>query len=149
MDFAAAADYALDQAERKAEGQVLDAIEENLPDEADPSEWNWEALAKMANTRWQLEPPRPRSEAGRPRRRGRVAHREGPRGDAQGGPQPTGAASWRPTSACRRPAAGCSYKFGIALRREEVADLDAGGLQGAGPPAAPKRPTTRRKSNTR
>ncbi len=28
--------YALDQAERKAEGQVLDAIEENLPEEADP-----------------------------------------------------------------------------------------------------------------
>ena len=54
MDFAAAAEYALDQAERKAEGQVLDAIEENLPGEADPREWNWEALAKWANVRWHL-----------------------------------------------------------------------------------------------
>ena len=81
MDFAAARDYACDQAERKAEGQVLDAIEENLPEDADPQEWNWEALAKSANTRWQLEPARPRPEAGRPRGRRRIAHREGPRGD--------------------------------------------------------------------
>ena len=50
-----------------AEGQVLDAIEENLPEEADRAEWNWEALAKMVNTRWHLSLPRPRSEAARPR----------------------------------------------------------------------------------
>ena len=37
-----------------AETQVLDAIEENLPVEEDASEWNWEALAKMADTRWGL-----------------------------------------------------------------------------------------------
>ena len=28
--------------------------EENLPEEEEPSEWNWEALAKMVNTRWHL-----------------------------------------------------------------------------------------------
>ena len=54
MDFQAASNHALDQAERKVEGQVLDAIEENLPDEADPREWNWEAMAKMANACWHL-----------------------------------------------------------------------------------------------
>ena len=54
MDFEAASLHALDQAEHKIEGQVLDAIEENLPEEADPREWNWEALAKMANVRWHL-----------------------------------------------------------------------------------------------
>ena len=54
MDFQAASTHALDQAERKVEGQVLDAIEENLPDEADPREWNWEAMAKMANVCWHL-----------------------------------------------------------------------------------------------
>ena len=37
-----------------AEGQVLDAIEENLPEDDDPHEWNWEALAKLLNTRWKL-----------------------------------------------------------------------------------------------
>ena len=54
MDFAAAEVYAKDRAERIAEGQVFDAIEENLPEDADPGDWNWEALAKMANARWRL-----------------------------------------------------------------------------------------------
>ncbi len=54
MDITLAEQHAKDQAERLAEGQVLDAIEENLPDDVDPREWNWEALAKMANMRWQI-----------------------------------------------------------------------------------------------
>ncbi|MBN1910291.1 MAG: SEC-C domain-containing protein [Pirellulales bacterium] len=54
LDYEGAEAYAKDQAERLAEGQVLDAIEENLPEDADPQEWNWEALAKMANTRWRM-----------------------------------------------------------------------------------------------
>ncbi|MBN1591549.1 MAG: SEC-C domain-containing protein [Pirellulales bacterium] len=54
LDFAEARDYAKDQAERLAQGQVLDAIEENLPEDADPREWNWAALAKMVNTRWRM-----------------------------------------------------------------------------------------------
>ena len=53
-DFASAESLARDQAERMAEGQVLEAIEENLPGEEEASEWNWEALAKLANTRWHL-----------------------------------------------------------------------------------------------
>ena len=54
MDISIAEQHAKDQAERLAEGQVLDSIEENLPDDVDPKEWNWEALAKMANMRWQV-----------------------------------------------------------------------------------------------
>ncbi|NLX55330.1 MAG: preprotein translocase subunit SecA [Planctomycetaceae bacterium] len=54
MDFPSAEMYAKDQAERMAETQVLDAIEENLPEEEEPSEWNWEALAKFADIRWNL-----------------------------------------------------------------------------------------------
>jgi preprotein translocase subunit SecA len=54
MDFASAEQFAQDEAERQAEGQILDSIEENLPDDVDASEWNWEALAKMANLRWNL-----------------------------------------------------------------------------------------------
>ncbi|MFO0788724.1 MAG: SEC-C metal-binding domain-containing protein [Pirellulales bacterium] len=45
---------AFDEATRMAESQVLDAIEENLPEEEDQSEWNWAALATAANTRWGL-----------------------------------------------------------------------------------------------
>ena len=54
MDISIAEPHAKDQAERLAEGQVLESIEENLPDDVDPKEWNWEALAKMANMRWQV-----------------------------------------------------------------------------------------------
>jgi len=52
LDGAGAGQLAKDEAERMAETAVLDAMEENLPDDEDPSEWNWEALAKFANTRW-------------------------------------------------------------------------------------------------
>ena len=54
MDFKSAEAFAKDEADRASESQVLDAIEENLPEQEDPSEWNWAALAKFANARWQL-----------------------------------------------------------------------------------------------
>ena len=43
---------AREEASRLAESQILDAIEENLPEEEEASEWNWDSLAKWANTRW-------------------------------------------------------------------------------------------------
>jgi len=54
MTFEEAETVAREEAQRRAEGQVLDAIDENLPEDADPNDWNWEALAKLANTRWRL-----------------------------------------------------------------------------------------------
>ena len=54
VDFENAERTAKDEAERMAESQVLDAIEENLPSEEDESEWNWDALAKVVNARWNL-----------------------------------------------------------------------------------------------
>lgn len=54
MDFRTAEQYALDEAERATETQIFDAIEENLDEEEEANEWNWEAVAKFANTRWQL-----------------------------------------------------------------------------------------------
>jgi preprotein translocase subunit SecA len=53
-DYQEAERLAVDEASRMAESQVLDAIEENLPDEEDQSEWNWAALATTLNTRWGL-----------------------------------------------------------------------------------------------
>jgi preprotein translocase subunit SecA len=51
--FADASRLASEEARRKAESQVFDAIEENLPTETeDESEWNWVALAHWANTRF-------------------------------------------------------------------------------------------------
>jgi preprotein translocase subunit SecA len=54
LDFKSAQTYAKDQAERMAETQVHDAIEENLPESEEPEEWNWEALCKTVNSRWQF-----------------------------------------------------------------------------------------------
>jgi preprotein translocase subunit SecA len=59
MDYDQAEQYAKDQAERSAETHVQDGIDENLAgetgDEESEAEWNWEALAKMAQTRWGLQ----------------------------------------------------------------------------------------------
>ncbi|MEZ6087211.1 MAG: preprotein translocase subunit SecA [Pirellulaceae bacterium] len=52
MDFAAAEQYAKDQAQRAAEAMVLEAVEENLPYEEDESEWNWHALVNWSNTKY-------------------------------------------------------------------------------------------------
>ena len=54
LDAAAAERLARDEAQRAIETQLHDAIEENLPDGEDESEWNWEALAKFVDTRWGL-----------------------------------------------------------------------------------------------
>ncbi|MGE3779748.1 MAG: SEC-C metal-binding domain-containing protein, partial [Pirellulaceae bacterium] len=54
MDPEGAERFAKSEAERMAETQVIDAIEENLPDSEEESEWNWDSLAKMAHSRWGL-----------------------------------------------------------------------------------------------
>ncbi|HJT34744.1 MAG TPA: SEC-C metal-binding domain-containing protein [Pirellulales bacterium] len=54
LDYETAERQAKDTAERRAEGQVLEAIDENLPEDTEEDEWNWEALAHLANVRWQL-----------------------------------------------------------------------------------------------
>jgi preprotein translocase subunit SecA len=52
-NFEEATRLAVQEAQRKAESQVFDAIEENVPEDAeDDSEWNWAALAHWSNTRW-------------------------------------------------------------------------------------------------
>jgi len=53
-DFKTAEQTAKDEAERMADSQVFELIEENLPEEEDPRDWNWSALAKTINTRWHL-----------------------------------------------------------------------------------------------
>ncbi|MGB6043786.1 MAG: SEC-C metal-binding domain-containing protein [Pirellulales bacterium] len=54
LDFQSAEAYAKSEAFRMAHSQLLDAIDENLPDQEDSEDWNWEALAKFANSRWHL-----------------------------------------------------------------------------------------------
>ncbi|HVX59384.1 MAG TPA: SEC-C metal-binding domain-containing protein, partial [Pirellulales bacterium] len=54
VDYETAERLAKDEAQRAAETQVFEALEENLPEDAEEDEWNWEALAKLANVRWKL-----------------------------------------------------------------------------------------------
>lgn len=57
VDFQQADLFAKNEAERYAETQTFDAIEENLPDSDEEdvaAEWNWQALAKFANAKWGL-----------------------------------------------------------------------------------------------
>jgi len=54
MSFEDAGQFATEESQRQAQTQIFDAIEENLPDDEDTSEWNWEAVAKFANSRWDL-----------------------------------------------------------------------------------------------
>ena len=51
-DFATAETVAREEAERMAETQIMDDMDENLPAEEEESEWNWEALARASNARW-------------------------------------------------------------------------------------------------
>jgi hypothetical protein len=45
---------AVDEAVRQSEAQIYEAIDENLPQGEEESEWNWSALASFANSRWKV-----------------------------------------------------------------------------------------------
>ena len=45
---------AVDEAVRQSETQIFEAVEENLPQGEEETEWNWGALATFANARWKL-----------------------------------------------------------------------------------------------
>jgi preprotein translocase subunit SecA len=49
-----AEEIAKDKAERHLRETIRQAMDENLPADADPSEWTWQALANWANTRFEL-----------------------------------------------------------------------------------------------
>ncbi|HRX82793.1 MAG TPA: SEC-C metal-binding domain-containing protein, partial [Pirellulaceae bacterium] len=123
MDYESAEQFAKDEAERLAEMHVFDAIEENLPGEEEEGEWNWEALAKFANTRWGLN------------LRDRDLKREGRDGVAQviidkaresinRVDLSDGAPVLDPDFAVQTIVAWVYHKFGIELDLEKVKSMD-------------------------
>jgi preprotein translocase subunit SecA len=52
LDFEGAESFAKSEAERKSERLIHDAVDENLPEAEDPEDWNWNAMATFANSRW-------------------------------------------------------------------------------------------------
>ncbi|MEQ1905045.1 MAG: SEC-C metal-binding domain-containing protein [Pirellulaceae bacterium] len=54
MNFAEADKVAHEEAERLAETEIMSSIDENLPVSEDETDWNWGALTRNANSRWQV-----------------------------------------------------------------------------------------------
>src|SRR5262249_14139688 len=52
--FEDAEEIARNKAERHLHESVREAMDENLPADADPSEWTWQALVRWANERFEL-----------------------------------------------------------------------------------------------
>ncbi|MCC6126772.1 MAG: SEC-C domain-containing protein [Pirellulales bacterium] len=124
MDYDQAGRFALDEADRKVEGQVLDLIEENLPGEEDAAEWNWEALAKAANVRWKLSlRDRDLKQLGREQvgefliEKGRESVAKIDLSD--------GAVFLAPDFGVRSACGWVKMKFGLELNLEEVGKLEA------------------------
>jgi preprotein translocase subunit SecA len=124
MDFELAQQFAKDEAERLAESQVLDALEENLPQDADPQEWNWEALAKMVNTRWHLSlRDRDLRQLGRDQVGEFLIDKA--RAAVQKIDLSAGQRFLQPEFGVRTACAWVRHKFGIELAPDEARDLEA------------------------
>lgn len=54
MNFEEASKEAINEAVGMAEATILDLLEENVSMDVEEDEWNWEAMAKAINTRWNL-----------------------------------------------------------------------------------------------
>jgi len=131
MDFAQAERYARDEAEKFAETQVLDAIEENLPevgDEENSEEWNWLALTKFANARWGLNlRDRDLRKAGREGAAELLIERAR---EAIGRVElDEGAAFLREDFGLRSAIGWVKHKFGIELDFEDVRELEPNELK--------------------
>ena len=138
-DFKDAERMAVDEASRMAESQVLDAIEENLPDDEDQSEWNWDALAKSANTRWGLNlRDRDLKKIGRESLAEeliKTAH-EAIERDRSVGLRPLLGAGLRRAA---RPARWLHDKFGVEIAPEEATKLEPAAVHRAGAQAGHRR----------
>jgi preprotein translocase subunit SecA len=124
LDFEAAEREAKDQAERMAESQVFEAVEENLPD-GEEEDWNWEALAKFANARWNTNlRDRDLKKVGRDGvtelllEQGKAAINKIDLGE--------GKRFLEPDFGMRTACGWVHYKFGIAVDFHKVRDLEPG-----------------------
>jgi preprotein translocase subunit SecA len=122
-DFETAEQTAREEAERAAETQVLDAMDENLPDDADSSEWNWLAMANFVNTRWHLQVrDRELKQIGRDHLAEHLIDRA--REAIQKTDLSEGAEYLDEEFPLRTACAWVRHKFGLSLTIEEIRDLD-------------------------
>ena len=122
-DYETAARAAKDEAQRMAESQVMDIVDENLPEGDDQSEWNYEALAKTANTRWRLNL---RERDLKREERSQISDMlvEEARKAVENVDLAEGAKFLDEDFGVRTACAWAHYKFGVQLDPAEVKDLD-------------------------
>jgi preprotein translocase subunit SecA len=107
---------------------VLDAIEESLPEDAEESEWNWEAITKWANTRWKLNlRDRDLKQAGRDRIGELLIEKA--REALEKVDLAEGSRFLELDYGVRTTVAWVHYKFGMELAWEEVREQEAGPLK--------------------
>ncbi len=123
MDHDSAERYAKGEAERAVEGQVFEMVEENLPEEEDPADWNWAALAKGSNLRWRLNlRDRDLKKIGRDEV-GEFLQQKGEAAVERVDLQP-GARFLEPAFGIQTACAWVRNKFGIELAPDEVKDME-------------------------
>ena len=126
LDFATAVSQAKSEAERMAESQVFEAVEENLPEDEE-DDWNWDALAKLVNGRWNANlRDRDLKKAGRDGVTELLleqAHQATEKIDLG-----EGARFLEPDYGIRTACGWVHYKFGIELPLEQVKDLETEAL---------------------
>jgi preprotein translocase subunit SecA len=127
LDFEAAERQAKEVADRMAESQVYEAIEENLP-EGEEEDWNWEALAKFSNARWNTNlRDRDLKKIGRDGV-GEQLIEQAKTAVAQIDLK-EGARFLEPDYGLKTACAWAHYKFGIQINPDEVRNLEPAGLK--------------------
>ena len=130
--------YAKDEAERMAEGQVLDADRREPARGRRPPRMELGGAGQDGQHPLAAEPARPRPEEGRPRRRGRAADREGPRGDRRRSTSAEGARFLEPDFGVQTACGWVQHKFGIELDLDEVRDLEPRAVQASWSASGPR-----------
>lgn len=54
MNYEEASRQAIEEATRMCESTIMELLDENLSTDVDEEDWNWEAMAKSINTRWNI-----------------------------------------------------------------------------------------------
>ncbi|HUY88033.1 MAG TPA: SEC-C metal-binding domain-containing protein [Pirellulales bacterium] len=123
LEYETAQRTAKDEAQRMAETQVFEAIDENLPEDVEQDEWNWEAMAKLVNARWKLNlRDRDLKKVGRDHVGELLIEKS--RDAIEGTDLSEGARFLDPDYGWRTACGWVHYKFGVQLDLEEVRRME-------------------------
>ena len=129
LDFETAQRQAKDEAERMAESQIFDAIEENLPAD-DEARLELGGPGQVRQHALETQPARSRPEESRPRRRYRSAAGTGPRRRSNRSICAEGARFLDADHGIRTACGWVQYKFGLQIDPSRSSRIGTGAVQG-------------------